>query len=49
MRNVGKIYFCPDTLEFLVNLTERDKNNFALFFLLKVFTLDLTGCAFLLF
>ena len=47
MRNIDEIYFCPQILEFLLNLTERDKNNFALLIILKVFTLDLTGPCFL--
>ena len=47
MRNIDEIYFCPHTLKFFLNLTEHDKNNFALFITLKVFTLDLTGPCFL--
>ena len=47
MRNIDEIYFCPHTLEFFLNLTKRDKKNFALLILLKVFTLELTGPCFL--
>ena len=48
MRNIDKIYLCPHTIEFFLNLTERDEKKFALFILLKVYTLELTGQCFLI-
>ena len=42
-----KFIFVHTPLDYFLNLTERNKKIFALFILLKVFTLELTGPCFL--